>query len=83
MFSFFLPLPPPPHSHTHTTTTFFCLFTGHWSIIQVLSRKGIYVAETGDVVVTETVLMQTAPFRVVRVWGLLAAVVGCCHRVGM
>nr|KAG5701295.1 hypothetical protein BaRGS_020657 [Batillaria attramentaria] len=37
---------------------------GHWSIIQVLSRKGIYVAEAGDAVVTETVLMQTAPFKV-------------------
>ena len=42
-------------------------FTGHWSIIQVLSRKGIYVAEAGDAVVTETVLMQTAPFKVVSV----------------
>ena len=36
----------------------------------MLSRKGIYVAEAGDVVVTETVLMQTAPFRVVCMWGL-------------
>ncbi|KAL8578425.1 hypothetical protein ACOMHN_014924 [Nucella lapillus] len=37
---------------------------GHWSIIQVLSRKGIYVAEDGDTIVTETVLMHTAPFKV-------------------
>ncbi|XP_070209593.1 calmodulin-regulated spectrin-associated protein 1-like isoform X2 [Littorina saxatilis] len=37
---------------------------GHWSIIQVLSRKGIYVAEAGDTTVTETVLMHTAPFKV-------------------
>ncbi|XP_076456388.1 calmodulin-regulated spectrin-associated protein 1-like [Babylonia areolata] len=37
---------------------------GHWSIIQVLSRKGIPVLEAGETVVTETVLMHTAPFRV-------------------
>ncbi|XP_064597596.1 LOW QUALITY PROTEIN: calmodulin-regulated spectrin-associated protein 1-like [Liolophura sinensis] len=36
---------------------------GHWSIIQVLSRKGIYVMETDEVAVTATVLTQTAPFR--------------------
>ncbi|XP_046560920.1 LOW QUALITY PROTEIN: calmodulin-regulated spectrin-associated protein 1-like [Haliotis rubra] len=35
---------------------------GHWSIIQVLSRKGIYVTGSDDTTVTETVLIQTAPF---------------------
>ncbi|XP_046362508.2 calmodulin-regulated spectrin-associated protein 1-like isoform X6 [Haliotis rufescens] len=35
---------------------------GHWSIIQVLSRKGIYVTGSDDSTVTETVLIQTAPF---------------------
>ncbi|CAL1541905.1 unnamed protein product [Lymnaea stagnalis] len=34
---------------------------GHWSIIQVLSRKGIYISD--ETSVTETVLVQTAPFR--------------------
>jgi hypothetical protein len=46
----------------------YCIFlfsAGHWSIIQVLSRKGIYVTEAGEANVTETVLMQTAPFKVV------------------
>ncbi|KAL3891227.1 hypothetical protein ACJMK2_003490 [Sinanodonta woodiana] len=37
---------------------------GHWSIIQVLSRKGIYVMGTNDEDITETVLMHTAPFKV-------------------
>ncbi|XP_041360750.1 calmodulin-regulated spectrin-associated protein 1-like isoform X2 [Gigantopelta aegis] len=37
---------------------------GHCSIIQVLSRKGIYVMEKDESAVTETILMQTAPFRV-------------------
>ncbi|XP_052763683.1 calmodulin-regulated spectrin-associated protein 1-like isoform X3 [Mya arenaria] len=38
-------------------------WTGHWSIIQVLSRKGIYAggSDSGDV--TETILMQSAPFK--------------------
>ncbi|XP_059155891.1 calmodulin-regulated spectrin-associated protein 1-like isoform X3 [Physella acuta] len=34
---------------------------GHWSIIQVLSRKGIYISD--ETSVTETVLVQTAPFK--------------------
>ncbi|GFO41529.1 calmodulin-regulated spectrin-associated protein 1 [Plakobranchus ocellatus] len=38
-------------------------WSGHWSIIQVLSRKGIYVSDTKESAVTETVLVQTAPFR--------------------
>ncbi|KAL5013329.1 hypothetical protein ScPMuIL_007599 [Solemya velum] len=37
---------------------------GHWSIIQVLSRKGIYVMQSDDLEVTETVLMKTSPFNV-------------------
>ncbi|XP_021371449.1 calmodulin-regulated spectrin-associated protein 1-B-like isoform X2 [Mizuhopecten yessoensis] len=36
---------------------------GHWSIIQVLSRKGIYVGENDDTEVTETILMKNAPFQ--------------------
>ncbi|KAL4218145.1 hypothetical protein ACF0H5_022881 [Mactra antiquata] len=35
---------------------------GHWSIIQVLSRKGIY-SGSDSVDVTETILMQSAPFK--------------------
>ncbi|XP_060076436.1 calmodulin-regulated spectrin-associated protein 1-like [Ylistrum balloti] len=37
--------------------------SGHWSIIQVLSRKGIYVGENDDTEVTETILMKNAPFQ--------------------
>ncbi|XP_033726512.1 LOW QUALITY PROTEIN: calmodulin-regulated spectrin-associated protein 1-like [Pecten maximus] len=37
---------------------------GHWSIIQVLSRKGIYVGENDDTEVTETILMKNAPFQI-------------------
>ncbi|XP_064653116.1 calmodulin-regulated spectrin-associated protein 1-B-like isoform X3 [Lineus longissimus] len=38
---------------------------GHSAVIQTLSRKGIYVVEDdGETTVTETVLMQTAPFRI-------------------
>ncbi|CAG5134247.1 unnamed protein product, partial [Candidula unifasciata] len=44
-----------PETHTQ--------WQGHWSIIQVLSRKGIYIADVQDTSVTETVLVQTAPFR--------------------
>jgi hypothetical protein len=39
------------------------LFAGHWSIIQVLSRKGIYIVEPDDTEVTETILMKNAPFQ--------------------
>ncbi|XP_076438027.1 LOW QUALITY PROTEIN: uncharacterized protein LOC143277153 [Babylonia areolata] len=46
---------------------------GFWSIIQVLSRKGIYVAEDGETVVTETVLMHTAPFKVMAHLALIDA----------
>jgi len=38
---------------------------GHWSIIQILSRKGIYIMEADETAVTETNLMKTAPFRMV------------------
>ncbi|XP_012946515.1 calmodulin-regulated spectrin-associated protein 1, partial [Aplysia californica] len=44
-----------PETHTQ--------WRGHWSIIQVLSRKGIYIQDIQDTAVTETVLVQTAPFR--------------------
>ncbi|BFZ21090.1 hypothetical protein BsWGS_24128 [Bradybaena similaris] len=44
-----------PETHTQ--------WQGHWSIIQVLSRKGIYISEVQESAVTETVLVQTAPFR--------------------
>ena len=41
--------------------------TGHMGIIQVLSRKGIYIAEPDDspTAVTETLLMKSAPFQLV------------------
>ncbi|XP_055871153.1 uncharacterized protein LOC106051513 isoform X1 [Biomphalaria glabrata] len=42
-----------PETHTQ--------WKGHWSIIQVLSRKGIYISD--ETSVTETVLVQTAPIK--------------------
>ncbi|XP_041563633.1 patronin isoform X39 [Drosophila elegans] len=36
----------------------------HWSIIQTLARKGVPVAETSDMPITETVLIQTNPLRI-------------------
>lgn len=38
----------------------------HWGVIQVLSRKGVYVAEPSDVALTETTLIHTSPLRMVR-----------------
>lgn len=40
----------------------------------MLSRKGIYVAQAGDAIVTETMLMQNAPFRVVSLHPFLIVV---------
>jgi len=37
----------------------------HWSIIQTLARKGVPVAESADMPITETVLIQTNPLRIV------------------
>ncbi|XP_026841277.1 patronin isoform X18 [Drosophila persimilis] len=36
----------------------------HWSIIQTLARKGVPVAESSDMPITETVLIQTNPLRI-------------------
>nr|XP_017019850.1 patronin isoform X28 [Drosophila kikkawai] len=36
----------------------------HWSILQTLARKGVPVAETSDMPITETVLIQTNPLRI-------------------
>ena len=38
----------------------------HWGVIQVLARKGIFVAEPADCSLTETVLIQTTPLKMVR-----------------
>ncbi len=37
----------------------------HWGIIQALARKGIAVAEPSDCALTETVLIQTNPLKMV------------------
>ena len=37
----------------------------HWGVIQVLARKGIFVAEPADCSLTETVLIQTTPLKMV------------------
>jgi len=39
----------------------------HWSIIQTLARKGVPVAESSDMPITETVLIQTNPLRIVSI----------------
>ncbi|KAH8418644.1 hypothetical protein KR222_008335 [Zaprionus bogoriensis] len=36
----------------------------HWSILQTLARKGVPVAESADMPITETVLIQTNPLRI-------------------
>ncbi|XP_063914584.1 patronin isoform X4 [Zophobas morio] len=35
----------------------------HWSILQTLARKGVYVSEPSDAQLTETTLIQTNPLR--------------------
>lgn len=37
----------------------------HWSILQTLSRKGVPLNESPDLPLTETVLIQTNPLRIV------------------
>lgn len=37
----------------------------HWSILQTLSRKGVQLNESSDLPLTETVLIQTNPLRIV------------------
>ena len=37
----------------------------HWGIIQALARKGICVAEPSDCSLTETVLIQSTPLKLV------------------
>lgn len=37
----------------------------HWSILQTLTRKGVPCIETVDMPLTETVLIQTNPLRIV------------------
>ena len=37
----------------------------HWGVLQALARKGVYVADPSDVVLTETTFIHTSPFRMV------------------
>ena len=37
----------------------------HWGIIQALARKGVCVAEPSDCALTESMLIQTAPLKMV------------------
>lgn len=39
----------------------------HWSILQTLSRKGVPLNESSDLPLTETVLIQTNPLRIVSI----------------
>jgi calmodulin-regulated spectrin-associated protein len=47
----------------YTSTSFTQL--NHWGVIQALNRKGVYVGKPGDVALTETVLIQTNPIKMV------------------
>lgn len=38
----------------------------HWGVIQAMARKGVFVTEPSDCSLTETVLIQTNPLRMVR-----------------
>ena len=37
----------------------------HWGVIQALARKGVFVTEPSDCSLTETVLIQTTPLKMV------------------
>ena len=38
----------------------------HWGVIQALARKGVSVAEPSDCALTESMLIQTAPLKMVK-----------------
>ena len=37
----------------------------HWGILQALARKGVYVAEPNNTQLTETILIQNSPLKMV------------------
>lgn len=39
----------------------------HWAILQTLSRKGVYDQDNPETVITETILIQTNPLKMVSV----------------
>lgn len=39
----------------------------HWNILQTLARKGVHVPDPPDIALTETVLIQTNPLRMVSI----------------
>lgn len=41
----------------------------HWNILQTLARKGVHVPDPPDCALTETVLIQTNPLKMV--WNIL------------
>ena len=51
-------------SHLYADPNFHNL--NHWGIIQALARKGICVSEPPDCALTETMLIQTTPLKMVR-----------------
>ena len=40
---------------------------GHWSVIQTLSRNGVYVVDNTDIAVTDASLEQRNPFNQVSI----------------
>ena len=50
-------------SHLYSDPNFNNL--NHWGVIQALARKGVYVAEPADCALTETMLIQTTPLKIV------------------
>ncbi len=37
-----------------------------WGVVQALARKGVYIQQPSDIQLTETVLIQNRPLRIVR-----------------
>ena len=46
----------------------------HWGIVQALARKGIAVQEPADCALTETMLIQTNPIKMVRLFFSISVV---------
>lgn len=64
-------------SHLYQDPNFHNL--NHWGIIQALARKGIFVAEPADCALTETVLIQTNPLKMVKfLFDLVIDIIDIC-----
>ena len=50
----------------------------HWGVIQALARKGVSVAEPSDCALTESMLIQTAPLKMVKLISRYLMMIYCC-----